>query len=753
MVLIDDTSDHLPCLTMLPNLIRSNRHKQKIKTRSLKHLSRVQDGLRNVDWSILEDDRDVNTQTDFFLKKLTTLLDAHCPEKEFEVSYKTLRREPWMTKGLMNSMKRSKELYKQSLQKNTTNEDIRDQYKNYRNIFSKLKRFAKINYYNSKCEEYRNNTSKLWKVINNITGKISNKSDIIDHIKIKNVRCYSSQLIANEFGEFFSSIGRTYAQKIPKAQFPINHYVDKIKMQPKSIFLTPTNRTELENLISKLPNKSSCGHDNINNILLKKLGSEILTPLTIICNTSLSTGVFPRKMKTAIVIPLYKSKERELVNNYRPISLLMTISKILEKVVYKRVYNFMQDTQQIYTSQYGFRAGHSCESAISEVLGEIAKSLQNGKTTICILLDLSKAFDSLEHNVIFDKMEKYGLRGTCLDWFKSYLTDRDMRVKCRTRHGTDILSDTYKIDYGTAQGSCLGPLIFMIFCNDLRLNLEYLKSIQFADDSTLMKSHKNLRYLTFCIENDLNLIQDWFNTNKLTLNVDKTVCMVFSPRPIEKPVINLSGITLPVVPCSKFLGLWIDSKLSWGEHIRKLITRLHSRLGLLKRSKRLLSVHARRCLYYAQIHSILTYGILLWGNMISLTQINKLQKLQNVGVQLIDPMKSLPEIYADQRILTIENVVKLENSKIWYRYYHGLVPTRLHQLMTEDSNKRDITKLHNYNTRQKNELNMPLATGHYKNSFFVKGMKDYSKLPYSVKNTLKLSHFINKCKGHLLAEQ
>ena len=259
-----------------------------------------------------------------------------------------------------------------------------------------------------------------------------------------------------------------------------------------------------------------------------------------------------------------------MFNNYRPISLLLTISKLLEKVIYKRVYGFMQDTNQIYSSQYGFRTGHSCENAISEVLGEIVKSLQNGKTTICILLDLSKAFDSLEHEMIYKKMDRYGIRGTCLDWFKSYLSDRDLKVRCKTRQGTDIYSETYNVDYGAPQGSCLGPLIFMIFCNDLRLNLEYLTSIQFADDSTLLKSHKNLRYLTFCIEHDLDLIQDWFNVNKLTLNIDKTVCMVFCPKQAEKDRISikLSGTELPVVPCSKFLGLWIDNKLTWSEHIR-----------------------------------------------------------------------------------------------------------------------------------------------------------------------------------------
>ena len=174
------------------------------------------------------------------------------------------------------------------------------------------------------------------------------------------------------------------------------------------------------------------------------------------------TGKFPTQMKTAIVVPLFKSKEREYVNNYRPILLLLTISKLLEKLVYKRVYGFLNETKQIYDNQYGFNAGHSCENAISEVLGEIVKTLQNGKTTVCILLDLSKAFDSLEHDMIFKKMDRYGIKANSLKWFESYLKGRHIQVKCKTGQASKTFSDLYEVDYGTAQGSCLGPLIFML---------------------------------------------------------------------------------------------------------------------------------------------------------------------------------------------------------------------------------------------------------------------------------------------------
>ena len=357
--------------------------------------------------------------------------------------------------------------------------------------------------------------------------------------------------------------------------------------------------------------------------------------------------------------------------------------------------------------------------------------------------------------MIYQKLEKYGIRGICLDWFKSYLTDRQLKVKCRNASGLDTYSEAFEVSYGTAQGSCLGPLIFMLFCNDLRLHLDYLHSIQFADDSTLLKSHNNLRYLIYCIEHDLELIQDWFNTNKLMLNVDKTVCMVFSPKQINTSDLRivLSNTVLPVVPYCKFLGLWIDSGLNWKQHIRILSSRLYSRLGLLKRSKNLLDIHARKVLYFAQIHSILTYGLLLWGNMVSPTALLKVQKLQDKAVQLIDVRKPLTEVYKEHNILNLSNLVKLENYKVWFKFHTHQLPVRLQRMMTEDASMKYIGKTHAYNTRRKNELNLPKASGHYKNSFYVKGLKDYSMLAVQLKDSKNIAQFTNKCKKDLLKKQ
>ena len=283
--------------------------------------------------------------------------------------------------------------------------------------------------------------------------------------------------------------------------------------------------------------KNSSGYDNISNKLLKKLLPSLIEPLTIIFNKSLSEGVFPEAMKRADVVPLYKSKLHVETMNYRPISLLITVSKLLEKIMYKRTYTFLESTGQIFKSQYGFRTAHSCENAISELISGIIKGKQDGMYTLAVFLDLSKAFDSLEHDVLLKKLYKYGIRGIALKWFESYLTDRKMRVKCNVASsGKTEYSKYLNITYGTPQGSCLGPLIFLIFTNDLYRNLVYSSAILFADDTTLYKTHRNLTYLKWCLEDDLNTLSDWFTANKLTLNLDKTVCILFQKNNQNKEI-------------------------------------------------------------------------------------------------------------------------------------------------------------------------------------------------------------------------
>ena len=393
------------------------------------------------------------------------------------------------------------------------------------------------------CYEYRSQTKKLWGLINEIAGKNNNKPGLIEYLKINEVREYSAEKISNRFAKYFAGAGKQFALKIPKPVKSVTDYLKFLQCSQSSLFLSSACEEEIKKIVSTLPSKASSGHDNISNVLLKEIIDQLAHVLVDVFNKSMAMGEFPSIMKLAEVVPLYKGKEHYLKTNYRPISLLTTISKILEKIMYHRVYSFLHETGQIYKNQYGFRANHSCEYAIRQVVGTVIKGLENNQYITCILLDLSKAFDTIEHKLLLHKLELYGVRCQALSWFKSYLSNRKLRVKCRTvSDSSETISDKHVLHYGTPQGSCLGPLIFLLFVNDLHLNLQDSECVQFADDTTLVFTHRNLNYLHFCIENELLIIQDWFNANQLTLNVDKSLYLLYHSHkqnlPDFKTVLN-----------------------------------------------------------------------------------------------------------------------------------------------------------------------------------------------------------------------
>ena len=421
--------------------------------------------------------------------------------------------------------------------------------------------------------------------------------------------------------------------------------------------------------------------------------------------------------------------------------------------MYNRVYKFLNDNDQLYENQYGFRNRHSCDNAVCDVVSHLVKNLEANKTSIALFLDLSKAFDTLDHDLLLHKMERYGLRGVILDWFRSYLHDRKLRVKCKpTSSGQIETSAEFPIEYGTPQGSCLGPLLFLIFCNDLHLNLSYLHCVQFADDTTLLLGHKNHRYLKYCVESDLAIIQDWFNANKLTLNINKSSFMIFSPNHKKtcKLEITLNGITLPRTNNTKFLGTWIDEKLVWSHHLKNLRTKLLSKLGLLRKSKKLLSTHAIKSLYYAQIHSNINYALVLWGPMAKYRDIKQIQSIQDKALRCIETNSRVELVYHKHGILPLLKMILLELYKLGYKLINELLPNPLMMTLKSDHKQSSTEKTHRYKTRNKNIPNLPIVNNNrYRNSFLFKAIVEYSKLPTAIKQQRSYHTFVGKCKHYL----
>ena len=576
-----------------------------------------------MNWTDLLEGKDCETSFNQFHDILLKSIDKFAPEKNVKKKAKSV--QAWISKSLLKCLRKQKFLYSKSISRNSTPQD-RENYKEYKSLLQKVIRKTKRDYYSNRCLKFKLNTKKLWSTINEVVKKTANKCDIISQLDINGVISYDSNEIANEFGSFFANIGKTYADRTGKPNVPIANYNEKIKLNEKSLFLWPTNSAEVHRTLSNLKNKMSSGYDTITNKLLKILCDQICGPLSLIFNKSLSEGHFPSRMKSADVIPLFKAKGMLQKTNYRPISPLLTLSKVLKKIMYSRTYNFLESTHQIYEGQYGFHTKHSCENAIQNLIADIVKGDTKNKITKAVFLNLSKAFDTLSHEILLTKMERYGIRGKSLQWFKSYLYHRDMRVKCPTSDGDIAFSEPHLMEYGASQGSCLGPLLFTIFTNDLSRHLLFTKCILFAYNTTLYMSHNNENYLTWCIEEDLKLVNYWFKANLLTLNITKSVCMTFQSKRttghnrLTGCNISIENKPLPNVTKTKFLGVWIDNRLAWMDHLIILFTKIKQNANLLRHGRSFLNIHANKCLYYAQIYSHLTYGFLLWGNMISNTK-------------------------------------------------------------------------------------------------------------------------------------
>ena len=294
------------------------------------------------------DEDDVNTNFALFHDRLLSSLNKFAPECKIKLTNKQCKCEPWICPSLIKSSTKQCKYYKQALKSKDSNHWER--YKAYKKTLDKVKGNLRINYYKNKCSEFKNNSKKLWNMINNITGQINDKTSIIKCIKVDNIEYYDGSGITNSLFKYFANVRENFTSMISKSKKTINDYLAKLESNQKTLFLSPTTEQEIGRIIDTLPNKNSSGYDNISNTLLKKLKPCLLGPLNIIFNKSISTGIFPERMKSADVFPLHKSKERFLPTNYRPISLLLTISKLLEKLIYSRTYSFLTKSDQLYVS-------------------------------------------------------------------------------------------------------------------------------------------------------------------------------------------------------------------------------------------------------------------------------------------------------------------------------------------------------------------------------------------------------------------
>ena len=405
---------------------------------------------------------------------------------------------------------------------------------------------------------------------------------------------------------------------------------------------------------------------------------EIANPLADIINLSFTTGIYIDKLKISKIIPIFKEKGNKLIcENYRPISLLSNINKIFEKIMHKRLYHFLENKGAIYKHQFGFRKHHSTTDALVDLTEDIRQAIDDNQFSCGVFIDLQKAFDTVDHDILLKKLEHYGIRSVANDWFKSYLKNRKQFVSIL---GFD--SDLANVTFGVPQGSVLGPLLFLIYINDLHQAIKYCKTRHFADDTNLLIKNSSLKQMKKHLNLDLKKLCNWLKANKILLNSTKTELILF--RHPNKHInydlkIKIGGKQLLQSKSVKYLGIHLDPHLNWSTHVDNLSAKLSRMAGMLSIIRHYVPNNTLRNIYFAIFSSILTYGSQVWGQTLN-KHILRIQKIQNKAIRIIsfaDFKDSSTPLYHKLNILKLEDHVNLQNFLFVHNSLNGSLPLPL----------------------------------------------------------------------------
>lgn len=679
-IIINDVADHLGVFIDL-GLNITCKHKNNIKKRifSTHNMNHFNTLLEQQNFTDVFQSTNANEAYDILSQIYRDQFEIAFPVKQLKSNKKYVKREPWVTAGLLASSCTKNKLYAKTL-KNPTLPNT-NKYKEFNSIYNKLRRILKKNYYKDKLDQVRFDIKATWKVLNYILGKRKDCRSIPAYINDNGQMKSDKRQIADAFNIFFASVGPTTASSIKPPDQSFDTYLPP--QNRNSIFIEPVQTTEIINIVNKLKPKTSTGSDEISSKLLKSTITLIAEPLKHAINKSLETGIFPDKLKIARVIPIHKSKDQTELTNYRPISLLSVFSKVYEKVMYNKISSFMNSQNLFYEHQYGFRDKHSTIHPVIHLLNKHtnACNLNSSNMSLAVFCDLSKAFDVIDHEILLYKAYRYGIRGVAHKWLKSYLFNRQQYVDI---DGAKSLLQTLLC--GVPQGSILGPLLFLIYVNDIYRSTN--KTIlSYADDTTLFLTGTDLSDLFRSANTALSNVFGWFCANKLKLNETKTKYIIFHSKYKKLDTANenlfVGNVCLDRVgencptETIKFLGLYIDENLDWSRHVNHVNSTIALGLYSLKQVKNMLPTRTLIQLYNSLIHPHISYGSIVWGNAQNkiVKKTNTLHKCIIRTVCSAGYNSHTEPLLKKYNILTVEDLYKYNICIFLHQYNHGQLPS------------------------------------------------------------------------------
>jgi len=691
------------------------------------------------DWSSLQSSVDINSMYSKFINTVQILYI-----KSFPVVIKTLKaseqHRPWITKAIRKSITKKNSLYKKYLKLRT--EEAHSAYKCYRNKLTAILRKSEKSYYLTKLDNVKDNLAKTWKILNSITSRTRPKGTI-DEIICNNGIISDKKLIANKFNNFFVNVGPDLAKKIPAASESYKHFLPL--SNSNSLFLKPTDNIEIKQIILALKNSYSKGHDNLSVNTIKTCSDQLAEPLCMIFNKSIEEGIVPDDLKIAKIIPIYKSDDKKIISNYRPISVLPAFSKILERLLCNRLLGFIDKHNFLSKNQYGFRKNISTSMAILDLVDKISNSIEKNEHTVGIFLDLAKAFDTVNHDILLNKLYHYGIRGTAHDWFKNYLSKRYQYVYINNTQSSKL-----PVTCGVPQGSILGPLLFLLYINDLSTVSKLMTFIMFADDTNIFITGKNVSNLTHVVNSELHSLSIWFSANLLSLNIKKTNYILFGNKKLPDITIMINNEKISRAFQTKFLGIIIQANLKWDVHINSVANKISKTIGIMNKIKHTLSTAHLKLLYSSLIEPYLNYCCIVWASPVKKGSLEVLYKLQKRSVRVISSAyyrAHTKPLFRKLNILNIYYLCQIQIATFIYKSINHQLPCHCTNYFTRTND------LHSHATRG-HEYDLYIVKAHKTcrtNSLTSRGPKYWKTLPDFIRSATSLAIFKSHLKEHLLA--
>ena len=652
--------------------------------------------ILEIDWKheIETEKNNPNYSLEKLLNITNLILDEHAPYKKVPKKFMPNSTKPWLTKGIIKSIHNKHKIYKKFIKTKdpTQKQQQLTMFKRYRNLVLQLSRTSKKNYFNSFFTNNKNNLKKAWQGIKSIINCKNSNSNIPTSMMINNQITTDTKIIGESFNNYFGTIAGITKDKIIKTD---KHFSEFLNNPNNNSFLAwDSNKIEVYNIIMALDSDKVTGPCSIPTNILKLIAPTLSEHLSNIINISFKTGIFPTCIKSASITPIHKKDSKLSIENYRPISLLSNISKIFEKLMHSRLCNFLTQNKYLYENQFGFRTKHSTTHALVQISEAIRNAIDSGNFACGVFVDLQKAFDTVDHNILLKKLEYYGVRGVINDWFRTYLSDRKQSVTILGEKSNEM-----KILHGVPQGSVLGPLLFLIYINDLNKAIKHSSVYHFADDTHLLNINKSIKKINQQVNNDLKFLCVWLRANKISLNTKKTEIIIFRSKnkaTIKKHLnFRLSGQKVNLSSQVKYLGLILDQHLTWDSHLKTLSLKLNRAAGMLAKIRHYVPRDVLHSIYYAIFNSHLTYGCQIWGQHQS-QLLNKIQIIQNKALRIINfktPREHADPLYSQSSILKINDYIKLLNCIFAYDQHKQNLPEVFKDFLTP------VNEIHQHSTR------------------------------------------------------